>query len=159
MALPSFEKIKKDVEQAMAFVGNKDLGVVEPASHLLLLNNRCELALRFPSGIKKKSGGLHGTGTLYQCLDAYVVAYEYDYKEPLTQVEGVIDDEYANDPDGHRLTVKMFKTEVDGKVQLVFRWINPWYKIRLEVYPEFESQSVVDAYRGVVATAARSVLE
>jgi len=158
-SLPSFEMIKRDVERTLVLVENKTLGVEEPVSHPLLLNNGCTLALQFPSGVEKQSGGRHGTGGLYQCVDAYVIAYEYDYTEPLAQIEGVVDDEYANDPEGNRLTVKMFRSEAaDGKVQLAFRWINPWHKIRLEVYPDFESQSVVESYREIVATAARTIL-
>jgi len=52
-----------------------------------------------------------------------------------------------------------FGGRADGKVQLVFRWINPWYKIQLEVYPDFESRSIVDACREIVATAVRIILE
>jgi len=157
--LPSFETLKQSFEQAQPFLASQPPGMPEPLTHPLLVQHGCDLVVKAPSGVERQEGGLHGISALYQCRDGYVQVYEYDYTRPLTQVEGVIDDDYARDPQANLYTVKAFRTERDGRTRTALRWINPHWQIILEVYPDVESQSVVDSYREIVATAARTILE
>jgi len=156
--LPSFEKLKEDIEQARMFLANQPPGMPEPLTHPMLVQHGCDLVAKAPSGVERKAGGLHGIGALYQCRDAYLQVYEYDYTKPMTQGESVFDDDYAHDPVAHRYTVKAFRTERDGRTRTALRWINPDYQIIFEVYPDHDSKAVIDAYREMIRTTAMLLL-
>jgi len=157
--LPSLDEIKQSFEQARLFLANQPPGIPEPLTHPLLLRHGCDLVAKAPSGVELRGGGLHGISALYQCRDGYVQVYEYDYTRPMTQVEGVIDDDYARDPQANLYTVKAFRTERDGRTRTALRWINPHWQILLEVYPDLDDDAVIQAYRQIVATTARAILE
>jgi len=158
-SLPSFDDIKQSFEQARLFLANQPPGIPEPLTHPLLLQHGCDLVAKSPSGVELRGGGLHGISALYQCRDGYVQVYEYDYTRPMTQVEGVIDDDYARDPQANLYTVKAFRTERDGRTRTALRWINPHWQILLEVYPDLDDDAVIQAYRQIVSATARALLE
>jgi len=157
--LPSFEDLKSSFEQAWPFLASQPPGMPEPLTHSLLVQHGCNLVAKAPSGVERREGGLHGISALYQCRDGYVQAYEYDYTRPLTQVEGVIDDDYARDPQANLYTVKAFRTERDGKTRTALRWINPHWQIILEVYPDVNSDTVIRAYHEIVTSTAGMLLQ
>jgi len=157
--LPSFDVLKKSMEQALVYIINQPPGISAPLTHPLLLRHGCNFIAKAPSGIERRSGGLNGISALYQCHDGYMQVYEYDYTRPTKQAEMVIDDEYAKDPVAHRYTVKAFRTERDGKTRTALRWINPDYQIVFEVYPDLDDPAVIEVYRNIIQSTARAILE
>lgn len=114
---------------------------VASASRPAILKLNCSLANEAPSGVERKAGGLNGVMSVYSCGPSYVVTYENNYDQPLTQRVKVYDDDFAGRSAHDVPLIKVSQRTSQGTRLTRLRWLNPSNEISYEVYTDLSKAS------------------
>lgn len=135
-----------------------------PLTRQPLLEAGCTLAASTPSGVELRAGGLNGNRSLYRCDGFYLMAYEWDYSQPLRGGVTIDASGYEKHPGSQRYKVReMSFPTPSGATETMLSWISPGYQMRFEVYtpagrPQFSPQ--LDRLAALIeAVAARQIAE
>lgn len=135
-----------------------------PLTRQPLLQEGCTLAASTPSGVALRAGGLNGNRSLYRCDGFYLMAYEWDYSQPMRGGVTLDASGYEKRPGSQRYKVRelSFPTAT-GATETMLSWISPGYQIQFDVYtpagrPQFSPQ--LDRLAALIeAVAARQPAE